>query len=73
MGSDISWTYGPSSWDEIVKIEGTMRKQQRELVYKRQEFIDKCINATIIGLVLLAGVGSLIVVMYFLGVKQGKW
>ena len=73
LRTHISWTYGPSSWDEIVKIEGTMRKQQRELVYKRQEFIDKCINATIIGLVLLAGVGSLIVVMYFLGVKQGKW
>ena len=65
----ISWTYGPSAWDEIVRIEA----QQRELVYKKQEFIDNCINWAVGIVVALAGAGSLIVAMYFLGVKQGKW
>ena len=69
----ISWTYGPSAWEEIVRIEAQQRKEQRELVYKKQEFIDTCINWAVGIAVLLAGAGSLIVAMYFLGVKQGKW
>tara|TARA_R110002153_G_scaffold79825_1_gene203444 strand:+ start:15330 stop:15803 length:474 start_codon:yes stop_codon:yes gene_type:complete len=69
----ISWTYGPSAWDEIVRIEAQQRKEQRELVYKKQEFIDNCINWAVGIVVALAGAGSLIVAMYFLGVKQGKW
>jgi hypothetical protein len=73
LKSHISWTYGPSAWDEIVRIEAQQRKEQRELVYKKQEFIDNCINWAVGIAVALAGVGALIIVMYFLGVKQGKW
>lgn len=69
----ISWTYGPSAWDEIVRIEAQQRKEQREAVYKKQEFVDNCINGTLVVMSLLAGVGVLIIVLYFLGVKQGKW
>lgn len=69
----ISWTYGPSAWDEIVRIEAQQRKEQREAVYKKQEFVDKCINGALVSMSLLAGVGILIIVLYFLGVKQGKW
>ena len=73
LKSHISWTYGPSAWDEIVRIEAQQRKEQRELVYKKQEFIDNCINWAVGIAVALAGVGALIIGMYFLGVKQGKW
>ena len=73
LKAHISWTYGPSAWDEIVRIEAQQRKEQRELVYKKQEFIDTCINWAVGIAVLLAGAGALIVAMYFLGVKQGKW
>ena len=69
----ISWTYGPSAWDEIVRIEAQQRKEQRDLVYKKQEHIDKCINGIVLVAVSLAGVGSLLVLLYFLGVKQNKW
>jgi hypothetical protein len=73
LKSHISWTYGPSAWEEIVRIEAQQRKEQRELVYKKQEFIDNCINWAVGIAVALAGVGALIIAMYFLGVKQGKW
>ena len=73
LRAHISWTYGPSAWDEIVRIEAQQRKEQRELVYKKQEFIDNCINWAAGIAVALAGVGALIVAMYFLGVKQDKW
>lgn len=73
LKSHISWTYGPSAWEEIVRIEAQQRKEQRDAVYKKQEHIDKCINGVFIGLSLLTGAGILIVALYFLGVKQGKW
>ena len=73
LRSYISFVHGPSAWDEIVRTEARMRKEQREQVYKKQEFIDNCINWAVGIAVLLAGAGTLIVAMYFLGVKQGKW
>ena len=73
LRAHISWTYGPSAWEEIVRIEAKQRKEQRELVYKKQEFIDNCINWAVGIVVLLAGAGVLILLLFFLGVKQNKW
>ena len=73
LRSHISWHYGPSAWEAIVKIEGQQRKRQQELVYKKQEFIDKCISLAVGTALLLAGVGALIVILFFLGVKHDKW
>ena len=69
----ISWTYGPSAWEEVLSIEGEMRRIRKEEAYKRQEFLDNAIN-TIVGvtvfLVAAAGVGT---ALYYLGRYQGKW
>jgi hypothetical protein len=65
--------YGPSAWDEIVRIEAQQRKEQRQAVYDKQEALDNLINAAIIGLIILAGVGSVIAAMYLVGSKQGRW
>lgn len=73
LRSHISWHYGPSAWKAIVKIEGEQRKRQQELVYKKQEFIDKCISLAVGTALLMAGVGALVVILFFLGVKHGKW
>jgi len=73
LRSHISFVYGPSAWDEIVRIEAQQRKEQRELVYKKKEALDNLINALMIGAILLAGVGAIIVTMYLIGSKQGKF
>ena len=73
LKSHISWTYGPSAWDEIVRIEAQQRKEQRELVYKKQEFIDNCINWGVGLTVALSGIAGLAFVTYLLGKSQGKW
>ena len=73
LKSHISWTYGPSAWQEIIKMEAEQRKIQRELVYKRQEFIDNCVNAIIIGLLLLGGIASLIFVLYLYNERNGNY
>lgn len=69
----VSWHYGPSAWKEIVRLEGEQRKRQRELVYRKQEFIDNCVNAVIIVLLLAAGTGALIVVLYLYSKRQGNY
>ena len=69
----ISFVYGPSSWREIVRIEGEQRKAQRDAVYAKKEFIDNCINGVLITLIVLTGIGLAAVIIYFVGHNQGKW
>ena len=69
----ISFVYGPSAWKEIVKIEGEQRKAQRDAVYAKQEFVDNCINGVLITVMILAGIGATIALLYVIGSQQGKW
>ena len=69
----ISWTYGPSAWEEVLAIEGEMRRIRKEEAYKKQEFIDNAINAavgTIVFVIAALGVGT---ALYYFGKHQGKW
>jgi molecular chaperone GrpE (heat shock protein) len=69
----ISWTYGPSAWEEVLSIEAEMRRIRKEQAYKKQEAIDNAINF-IVGTVifLIASVG-VVTGFYYLGRYQGKW
>ena len=57
----VKFKFGVKAWDDLLKMEGSIRKQRQELVYKRQEFQQKCIEgfyfcvliATIIGFIFL--------------------
>ena len=69
----ISWTYGPSAWEEVLAIEAEMRRIRKEEAYKKQEFIDKCINWVVGSIVAISGVAGLGLVLYLLGKQQGKW
>tara|TARA_R110000803_G_scaffold46852_2_gene98184 strand:+ start:593 stop:1066 length:474 start_codon:yes stop_codon:yes gene_type:complete len=69
----ISWTYGPSAWEEVLSIEAEMRKIRKQEAYKKQEMLDSAINivvGTTVFLIAAAGVGT---AMYYLGRYQGKW
>jgi len=69
----ISFAYGPSAWKEIVEIEAKQRKQQQELVYQKQEFVDACISwaVGVFLFILVSGIG--IGIIYYYGSIQGKW
>jgi len=51
----ISLYYGPSAWDEIIRIEAQMRKDQKEAVYAAQERKETII-AWLVG-ILVFGIG----------------
>lgn len=69
----ISFNYGPSAWDEIVRMEAQMRKQQKEAVYAAEERKQVILEWLVgIGATLIGG-AILFVIFYFIGASQGKW
>ena len=73
LKTHISWTYGPSAWREICSIEAQQRKQQQELVYQKQEFIDNLINWAVGILIFLIVTGICSTGIYYFGSSNGKW
>jgi hypothetical protein len=69
----ISFHYGPSAWEEVLRIEAAQRRKRKEEVYRKQQLIDNAINITIGTLFFAAGIGGLLLILYFIGKQQGKW
>ena len=54
----ISFTRGPAAWDELVRMEGRIRKERQEAIYKQQERQKQVAEWTIAGvLILIALIG----------------
>ena len=60
----ISFTMGPSAWDELVAIEAKIRKQKKEQEYRKAELQEAIITWTISGLLLIMGFGILGFILY---------
>ena len=73
LRSYISLYYGPSAWDEIVRIEAQMRKDRKQAIYEAEER-KQLILEWIVG-ILAAGVAIIIIgfVIWYIGGTQGKW
>jgi len=70
---EISFIYGPSAWEEVLRIEAEQRRIRKEAAYKKQEFIDNCINWAV-GLVAFAVGGVILAVaIYIVGKARGRW
>ena len=69
----ISWTYGPSAWEEVLAIEGEMRRIRKEEAYKKQEMIDNAINFVVGSVIFIIAAAGVVTGFYYLGKYQGKW
>ena len=69
----ISFSMGPSAWDELMRIEAQVRKRKQEQEYRKEEIQEAIITWTIGGLALISGVAILAGIMYVIGAQQGKW
>jgi len=73
MKTHISFYYGPSAWDEIVHIEGQMRKERAQEVYRLEER-KQLIIEWIVGLALIIGAGFVLAgIVYLIGAGTGRW
>ena len=69
----ISFTRGPSAWNELVQTEVNIRKKRQEMIYAQEEYRRKVIE---IGLVTLAGLamcGIVGFIVYLVGLERGLW
>jgi len=55
----IMFTHGTSAWDELIRMQGKIRKQRQEQIYAQQEAREKLFNIIIISLGIGAIVGML--------------
>jgi len=60
----ISFSMGPSAWDELVATEGKIRKQKKEQEYRKAEMQEAIITWGVTGLLLTAGFGIFGFVIY---------
>tara|TARA_E500000318_G_scaffold21948_1_gene22286 strand:- start:275 stop:736 length:462 start_codon:yes stop_codon:yes gene_type:complete len=62
----ISFSMGPSAWDELVATEGKIRKQKKEQEYRKAEIQEAIITWTVTGLLLASGLGALIFIAWLI-------
>jgi hypothetical protein len=67
----IQYSYGQSGWEELLRIEAQVRRRKQATDHRRAEIKEMLITLSIVGLVLLAGVGGLALLAYFLVQQQG--
>ena len=56
----ISWTMGPSVWDELVRIEAKIRKEKREHEYRKAELQEAIITWSVTGILVVTGIGAVV-------------
>jgi|TARA_R100000654_G_C2614899_1_gene117379 hypothetical protein len=62
----ISFSMGPSAWDELVATEGRIRKQKKDQEYRKAEMIEAIITWTVTGLLMVSGIGALILIAWII-------
>jgi CHASE3 domain sensor protein len=62
----ISWTMGQSSWDQLIRMEGQIRKERQETLYRQAERRQKFIEWVTISIAVIVGAGLLALFVYML-------
>ena len=65
----ISFSMGPSAWDELVATEGRIRKQKKDQEYRKAEMQEAIVTWSLTGFILLIAIGIFSFITYM--VKYG--
>jgi len=66
----ITYTRGPSAWQELIRMEGEIRKKRQQAIYDQQEYRRKAIEYTL-AFILVLLTGALIIwgIWFIMGIK----
>ena len=67
----LNMTYGPQAYDDLLKMEGQIRKQRQETVYKRQQ-LRRQIGEAITWLIVVCIIGGFAVLVAGIWVKESR-
>ena len=65
----ISLTMGRSAWDELIRMEGNIRKQRQETLYLQRERRQKFVEICVIILAVLVGAAALVGFVWLVKMK----
>lgn len=68
----IQYSYGQSAWEELLRIEGQVRKQRAANDYRKAEAKETMVTIAIVLLMMAAGIGGLIVFVMFLMAQEAR-
>ena len=60
----MQYTIGSTAWDELVRMEGQIRKQRQETLYRQRERRQKFVEIVVIAAAMIVGLGLLAIVVY---------
>ena len=60
----ISFSMGPSAWDELIATEGKIRKQKKDQEYRKAEIQEAIVTWTLSILIILTGAAMLGFIIY---------
>ena len=64
-------TYGPQAYDDLLKMEGQIRKQRQETIYKQQQ-LRRQIGEAVTWLIVVSIIGGFAVLVASIWVKKQK-
>ena len=66
LKNHISFVYGPSAWDELVRTEAKIRKQKQAQEYRQAEIKEAIITWSVSILLLFIGIAGLFYTVWLL-------
>jgi len=60
----IQYTMGQSAWDQLIRMEGQIRTQRQETLYRQRERRQKFIEILVLSVACIIGIGFFAVVVY---------
>lgn len=66
----LQFTVGSSAWDELIAMEGQIRKQRQETIYRQRERRQKFVEIIVIILAVASGAALLFGFIWFMKSRQ---
>ena len=66
----IQFSHGHKAWDQLLAMEGKIRKARQEQLYRRQEFKDRCIEGVLILFLICTIIGLGWLVWYLKSIQE---
>ena len=66
----MQYTIGSKAWDELIAMEGRIRKQRQETLYRQRERRQKFLEWVVIIASIVAGVAILLLLLWFFKFKD---
>ena len=70
--NSVKFKFGVKAWDDLLKMEGTIRKKRQELIYKRQELKQRMIEGLFVVILICSLVGLIFFAIWLKKQQDGN-